>query len=70
MALISYKGSTRRWRKLRAYIIRRDGGRCQRCGGNDRLEVHHVIPSAHGGTDLMSNLRTQCAGCHDRIHGR
>ena len=22
MALISYKGSTRRWRKLRAYIIR------------------------------------------------
>ena len=28
-------GSTRRWRKLRAYVLRRDGGRCQRCGGTE-----------------------------------
>ena len=70
MALISYKGSTRRWRKLRAFVLHRDGGKCQRCGATDRLEAHHVIPSSAGGSDTPSNLRTICVTCHDQIHGR
>ena len=70
MGLISYKGSTRRWRRLRSYVLARDGGRCQRCGGKEKLECHHVVPSAAGGSDTPSNLRTICVLCHDMIHGR
>ena len=70
MVLISYKGSTRRWRKLRAFVLHRDGGRCQRCGGKDRLECHHVIPQSAGGADVPSNLRMLCLGCHNSLHGR
>ena len=73
MALASRSGSTRRWRKLRAYVLRRDGGRCQRCGGNAgnaKLECHHVIPRTAGGLDAPSNCRTLCLTCHDSLHWR
>ena len=70
MDLISWKGSTRRWRKLRAFVLHRDGGRCQRCGGKDRLECHHVIPRTAGGLDAPSNCRTICEICHSQLHGR
>ena len=70
MALAARSGSTRRWRKLRAYVIRRDGGRCVRCGGGKRLECHHVIPRTAGGLDIPSNCRALCLACHDGLHGR
>ena len=70
MALRPRIGSTRRYRKLRAFVLRRDGGKCQRCGGGVGLECHHVIPLAAGGRDIPSNLRAHCKSCHDQIHGR
>ena len=70
MVLASRSGSTRRWRKLRAFVLRRDGGRCQRCGGKEKLECHHVIPRTAGGLDTPSNTRILCAACHDSLHGR
>ena len=71
MGLISSKGSTRRWRKLRAYVLHRDGSLCQRCGGTNRpLEAHHLVPASAGGKDVPSNIRTLCRPCHDGLHGR
>ena len=55
---------------MRAYVIRRDGGRCVRCGSRVNLQAHHVVPTAFGGLDIPSNLRTHCENCHDQIHGR
>lgn len=37
---------TRRWRRLRAYVIARDQGICWRCGGTGANEGGHVIPYA------------------------
>ena len=48
MVMTSRGGSTRRWRKLRAFVLRRDGGKCQRCGGNRKLGVS-PRHSANGG---------------------
>ena len=70
MALRPRTGSTRRYRKLRAFVLRRDGGRCQRCGGGVGLECHHVIPLGAGGLDTPSNCRALCRACHDGLHGR
>ena len=71
MDLAARSGSTRKWRRLRAFVLRRDGGKCQRCGGGGaKLECHHVIPRTAGGLDVPSNCRTLCLTCHDSLHGR
>ena len=70
MALAVRSGSTRRYRRLRAFVLRRDGKRCQRCGGHTGLECHHVIPRTAGGLDVPSNCRILCVVCHDSLHGR
>lgn len=60
-------GSTRRWRKLRALVLIRDGHRCRVPVGDGRLcqqyatHVDHIKPRAHGGTDDLGNLRAACA---------
>ena len=68
--VVSRSGSTRKWRRLRAFVLRRDGGKCQRCGGKVKLECHHVIPRTAGGLDVPSNCRILCVACHDALHGR
>ena len=70
MALRPRTGSTRRYRKLRAFVLRRDGLKCQRCGSSVGLECHHVIPLGAGGLDTPSNCRALCRACHDGLHGR
>ena len=66
---------TARWKRLREYIIRRDGGFCQRCWikygiFNDKnLEVNHIKSRLHY-PDLMweeSNLITVCHTCNMQL---
>ncbi|GAA3328034.1 hypothetical protein GCM10020331_070380 [Ectobacillus funiculus] len=56
----------------KAYVLTRDGYRCQSCKGkskkNKRLEVHHIIFRSVGGSDEESNLITLCKTCHDALH--
>ena len=55
-------------RKLRFWVLQRDGHRCVYCGATVvdgvRLEVDHVIPRALGGTDDRDNLVTACRPCN------
>ena len=41
---------------------------CARCGGEFRVEEHHIIPRAQGGSDDENNLIHLCAVCHDKVH--
>lgn len=60
-------GSTRAWRRLRAAVLERDGGRCQvpvegrPCGVVART-VGHLDPLSAGGPKLapMTKLRAEC----------
>lgn len=49
-------------------VLRRDGFRCQYCGGTPRggyvLHVDHKVPRSKGGTNAMSNLVTACSLCN------
>jgi len=56
------------WRKIRAPIIKRDDGLCQRCLRYGRVTaffaVDHVIPKSKGGSDYEDNLECICKQCH------
>lgn len=61
-------GSTRAWRRLRRYVLERDGYRCrvvvdeatgQLCG-TWADTAGHVIAKADGGQDTAENLRAEC----------
>lgn len=63
--------STRKWRDLRASILKRDNYTCQFCGfiGDvSELQCDHIIPRQTKGGKLVemnpSNLRTLCRRCH------
>lgn len=70
MSKYSDKLKDYRWRRRRARIIIRDGIKCQFCGCNHHLEVHHkryikgLDPWEYDNDDLI----TLCHYCHSRIH--
>lgn len=60
--------NTRRWKRLRWEILRRDRFRCVLCGTPGPLEIDHVLPvRSHPelGFD-PANLQTLCPSCHGR----
>lgn len=69
MSALTAAGSTRRWRRIRAYVLDRDGWRCQ-LPADDRPgelcldlagHVDHIVARVNGGTDEPDNLRAACA---------
>lgn len=60
--------NTQRWRRVRAYVLRRDGYRCQLRGpGCTELAttVDHVRPLCAGGAPYdPGNLRAACGPCN------
>jgi 5-methylcytosine-specific restriction endonuclease McrA len=59
---------TDRYRELHGQVLKRDGWRCQFCGGMRQLQVHHIRFRSHSGADEEQNLITLCTSCHDRLH--
>ena len=57
------------YQELREHVLRRDGWRCQLCGSNRNLEVHHREFRSHGGANDERNLITLCFDCHRSVHG-
>jgi len=53
---------------LRRRVLERDGWRCQSCGSQSDLQVHHLKPRSQLGHDALENLITLCVGCHRRQH--
>ena len=49
---------------VKVFVWNRDGGRCVRCGSNQRLEFDHVIPVALGGANTARNLQLLCEICN------
>lgn len=63
-------GTTARWRRIRARVLRRDRNCCavtladgQRCG-RPAIEVDHIVPLSLGGADHESNCQAICRDHH------
>lgn len=59
------KGSTTRWRKLRAYVLARDRYVCWICNMPGANSVDHKVPIARGGGDELINLAAAHLSCND-----
>ena len=58
---------SRRWQRLRRYILKRDKWRCRICGRPGRMEIDHLVPLEQGGDPWEpSNLAATCRTCHIR----
>lgn len=58
----------RSWSFLVRLVQRRDHYKCQMCGipsSETHVTAHHIIPRAHGGPTIPSNLILLCDPCHD-----
>lgn len=77
MAAFDYSSSNRRWQKLRAQALRRDGYKCREAIRYGRIEeathVHHIWPAedypefAYCLWNLISLTKSNHDAMHDRI---
>jgi 5-methylcytosine-specific restriction enzyme A len=62
------------WRRVRARVLERDGGRCQIRGPGCRgeaTEVHHIVDVRLGGALYdEANCRSVCGPCHRGLSNR
>lgn len=63
--------------RVKAWVLQQAKGKCELCAcdapfldedGLPFLEVHHIIPLAYGGEDVVSNAVALCPNCHRRCH--
>ena len=58
--------------KYRKSLYKKQEGKCTYCDypilPSDKLQVHHIIPKAEGGTNSHSNLMLTHAECHRELH--
>ena len=58
---------------IRHEVLKRAKLRCELCGISDKnkgLDVDHIIPRNHGGTDDLSNLQALCYSCNSMKRDR
>lgn len=57
------------WARKREAKFRQAGRRCDECGRDERLEVHHLT-YRHFGREPLADLQVLCHWCHMAEHGR
>lgn len=55
------------WKQRRLRSLRLAGFRCQRCGSDAMLQVHHLNYKRLG-RERDADLEALCRQCHERIH--
>ena len=45
---------------VRIEVWRRDGGKCAKCGSQEKLEYDHIIPISKGGSNTARNIELLC----------
>jgi len=63
----TYIAKSATWKEKRGQRLALDGNRCQGCGSQANLNVHH-LNYRRLGNELMRDLVTVCESCHEEIH--
>ena len=65
------QGNLYGYQNKKAFILQREQGNCQLCGGGYDLNgwhLHHIKARAEGGTDRVDNLALLHQRCHKKLH--
>ncbi len=65
------EGAQKGFYNVKAYVLDRDGYRCQsrqKVEHDKALQVHHKVHRSQSGTDTPDNLVTLCRMCHADLH--
>ena len=56
--------------ELRQMVLKRDEYQCVKCGSDENLECHHIIPVSIEPllSADMDNCITLCSECHKEVH--
>lgn len=54
---------------LRKKILKQRGKRCEICGFEGYVEMHHINPMNNGGINSPENVLILCEKCHANMHG-
>jgi RNA-directed DNA polymerase len=54
------------WTAAKEQALERSNGKCEVCGTDQEVEVHHVKARKRGGTNVLKNLIPLCRTCHRR----
>lgn len=57
------------FKKIRAIVMDRSSGMCEKCGTAKATEVHHLKYPKWGTFDTPDNLISVCHQCHCKVHG-
>lgn len=51
------------------YVKLKRKRKCKQCGKIQKkpLEIHHIVPIAHGGQNKENNLKAVCKQCHKKL---
>lgn len=58
---------TRHWQGMRKQALARADNKCEICGSDRFLNVHHEIYRGRG-KEKLSDLKVLCSGCHCNEH--
>jgi len=62
---VEYQQGTLAGYEVREYLLEKWNRACAYCGKRDiPLQIEHIQPRAHGGTDRVSNLTLSCEPCN------
>ena len=53
--------------KVRKALKERANGKCERCGNERLLELHHLTSWRSGGSNEIGNLELICQECHTNL---
>lgn len=56
--------------KRKEILLKIRGEKCEKCGSNTCLEIHHIISKKEKGNDFFKNLKILCSKCHKLKHKR
>ncbi len=57
------------WKDLKKKVIVRSKGKCEGCGDQTYLDVHHLTYERIG-MELLTDLTAYCRDCHEKAHGK
>jgi hypothetical protein len=61
---------SQRWKDLRLKALKLAGNKCQECGDNFMLLVHHLRYTYKWRDEPVTDLRVLCQSCHGKVHHR